>query len=603
MRVGVRGKELVAVTVLACAIVATASALHLSHLSRLVVQDGRGQADLVAKQIHAQTARALARAAGRKPDEALRRDRDLRSLLDASVGYSPHLLYAALVDQSGRVLLHTEPAMEGRELPARPGLADLLGLDPVRRFGALVRGGTTYEVGLPLRVNDRPFGSIRLGVSTTLLRRELMTAVRQNLILTAIALALAWAFALVLAHHLLRPLRALAAEMDRIRRGELDAVVSPAGGDEFQKLSSQVHRLGRELQADRLAAVGEKAQLQQVVDRLEDGVVFLNHARTVLFFNQAAERTVGRPLEQAVGSPLSALLGDEHPLRALVEQVFDGGTGVRDAAVALHEDGHVTEALISVFPVHEGSRVAGAVIVLKDLAPAKTVQSLVSYSAKLAALGRLTSGVAHEVKNPLNAMMIHLELLREKIGSGPGDVQQSLEVLASEIRRLDRVVQGFLKFLRPQDLAPKTVDVNALLHSVAALLEAEWQARGVHFAFEVDPALPMIVADEELLRQAFLNIFQNACQAMPEGGTVTIRAGSAGGEWVRISIADEGVGIPSEDLDKIFKLYYTTKPDGSGIGLSLVYRIIQMHDGAIEVDSTAGRGTTLVVQLPVRHAS
>jgi signal transduction histidine kinase len=603
MRAGVRGKELVAATVLACAIVATASALHLSQLSRVVIQDGQGQADLVARQIHAQTGRALARASGRKPEDALRRDRELRSLLDASVGYSPHLLYAALVDHSGTALLHTEPAMEGRELPARPGLAELAGADPVRRFAALARGGATYEVTLPLRVNDAPFGSIRLGISTTLLRRELMAAVRQNLILTGIALILAWIFALVLTRRLLRPLRALVAEMDRIRRGELDAVVSPSHGDEFQQLSSQVQRLGRELQADRLSALGEQAQLRQVVNRLEDGVVFLNDARTVLFFNQAAERAVGRPLEQAVGSPIDALLGDAHPLRPLVDQVFDGGSGVRDTPVALHGDGGVKDVLVSVFPVYEGPRGAGAVIVLKDLEPVKTVQSLVSYSARLAALGRLTSGVAHEVKNPLNAMMIHVELLREKIGSEPGDGQQSLEILTSEIRRLDRVVQGFLRFMRPQELTPKTVDVNALLHSVVALLEAEWTARGVRFAFDLDRALPTIVADEELLRQAFLNILQNACQAMPAGGTVTVRASDEGGDGVRVCVIDEGVGIPPEEIDRIFKLYYTTKPDGSGIGLSLVYRIVQMHDGAIEVDSAVGRGTTITVWLPVGHTA
>ena len=228
------------------------------------------------------------------------------------------------------------------------------------------------------------------------------------------------------------------------------------------------------------------------------------------------------------------------------------------------------------------------------------MQSLVSYSAKLAALGRLTSGVAHEVKNPLNAMMIHLELLREKLDTSPGEVQESLEVIGSEIRRLDRVVQGFLRFMRPQELAFKTLDLNVLLAGVVALLDAEWQSHGVHFAADLDPSLPAISADEELLRQAFLNILQNAGQAMPDGGTVTIRTEREGRELIRVSIADEGVGIAPDDVEKIFTLYYTTKANGSGIGLSLVYRIVQMHDGAVEVRSEAGRGTTMTVRLPLR---
>jgi signal transduction histidine kinase len=246
----------------------------------------------------------------------------------------------------------------------------------------------------------------------------------------------------------------------------------------------------------------------------------------------------------------------------------------------------------------------GMVVLLKDLESVKTVQSLVSYSAKLAALGRLTSGVAHEVKNPLNAMMIHLELLRDRLPGASPDVRQSLDIIGSEIHRLDRVVQGFLRFMRPQELALKALDLNALLGSVAALVEAEWQARGgTHFRWELDATLPAIRADEELLRQAFLNIVQNACQAMPDGGTVTINTAREGHDLIRVSITDEGIGIPPENLEKIFRLYFTTKPEGSGIGLSIVYRIIQMHDGAIEVRSELGRGTTMTVRLPVRRSA
>jgi PAS domain S-box-containing protein len=403
-----------------------------------------------------------------------------------------------------------------------------------------------------------------------------------------------------LAQVTLRPVRALAGQVDRLRRGEWSAEAAPAGGDEFQELSSQLQRLGRELHADRLATLSERAHLQHVVDQLEDGVIFLSRESRVLFFNKAAEEVIGRPLEQAVGVALSELLPPSHPLRPLVERAFEGGAGFRNATLALALGERRRECLVSAFPVEDAREVMGVVVLLKDLESIKTVQSLVSYSAKLAALGRLTSGVAHEVKNPLNAMMIHLELLKDRLDEAPAEVHRSLEVIGSEIRRLDRVVQGFLRFMRPQEVAFKTLDLNALLASVTALVEAEWQPRGVRFVSALDPAMPPISADEELLRQAFLNILQNACQAMPEGGTLTVRTERAGREWVRVSVTDEGVGIRPEDLDKIFKLYYTTRPDGTGIGLSLVYRIVQLHDGSIEAESEVGRGTTMTVRLPVR---
>jgi signal transduction histidine kinase len=145
------------------------------------------------------------------------------------------------------------------------------------------------------------------------------------------------------------------------------------------------------------------------------------------------------------------------------------------------------------------------------------------------------------------------------------------------------------------------VDLNALLRNVSGLLEAEWEKAGIRFALQLALDLTPVTADEELLRQAFLNLMLNACQAMPKGGTVSVttaRRPRDNREMLTVAIADEGIGIAPEDQDKIFKLYYTTKPDGSGIGLSLVYRIVQMHDGVIEVDSVVDKGTTMTVWLP-----
>jgi PAS domain S-box-containing protein len=599
MRLGVRGREALVVSLLTLLVVATATAIHLSQVSRVVVQEAVKQAELIAKQIYAQSGRALQRAPDADPLEALRQDPELHSFLDSSVGYSPHLLYALISDSTGTVLLHTERQKEGQPEPARPNLDGLLKVDTLSRFSALYNAGRTYETVLPVTLNDRLFASIRLGVSTTLLRREVTASLQQSLTVAAVALPLAWLAAMVLAQLTVRPIRAIVGQVDRIRRGE--SVEAPlVVGDEFQELSAQLSRLGRELQADRLSTLSEKAHLQGVVDQLEDGVIFLNPERHILFFNRAAEAVVGLSLEQTVGRPIHEVLDPAHPLLPFVDQVLGGAAGIRNATVALPHDGREKEFLVSAFHMQDADRVMGVAVLLKDLESIKTVQSLVSYSAKLAALGRLTSGVAHEVKNPLNAMMIHVELLKERLEDAGPDVKQSLEVIGGEIRRLDRVVQGFLKFMRPQELTLKPVDLNAVLQSVGALLEAESQSHGVRFVLDLDAALPAVSADEELLRQAFINILQNAVQAMSQGGAVRIRTRAEGLDWVRVVVTDQGVGIAAEDLDKIFKLYYTSKPGGSGIGLSVVYRILQLHDGTVEAKSQAGRGTAMIVRLPVR---
>lgn len=599
MRFGIKGKEVVAITLLTLLVVATTTFIHLSQLTRVVVQEALQQAELIAKQMYARSSRSLSRARGQNPAEILRRDQELRTLLDASVGYSPHLLYALIADQKGKMILNSEREKEGSDAPERPSLEHLLSLDPIGRFRALYERGKIYETTLPLSLNNKPFGSIRLGITTSLLRRELNASLQESLALAGLTLPVAWLVAMGLGTLILKPIRRLTREVDRIGRGDFEIDARRGRGDEIGELTSQLQLLGQQLQADRLKMLGEKAQLQQVVDHLEDAIILFTRDRRILFFNKAAEVVVRRPLEHVVGWPWEDMLEPSHPLQPLLEQAFEQQVGFRNATIALPRDGGHKEFLVSVFFVTDAQQAMGAMVVIKDLESIKTLQSLISYSAKLTALGRLTSGVAHEVKNPLNAMMIHLEILKEKLDVPPEQVKQSLEVIGSEIRRLDRVVQGFLKFIRPEELSLKLLDVNALLKDVVALLETEWQKDGIRFAFQFDPILPLMAADEELLRQAFLNILLNACQAMPTGGTVAISTEQEGDEIVRVSIADTGVGIPPEDIDKIFHLYYTTKPGGSGIGLSLVYRVAQMHDGSIEVSSKVGRGTTMVVRLPV----
>jgi signal transduction histidine kinase len=270
-------------------------------------------------------------------------------------------------------------------------------------------------------------------------------------------------------------------------------------------------------------------------------------------------------------------------------------------------------------------QLVGVLLVSRNLSYLSRVQSTLAYSRKLVALGRLTAGIAHEVKNPLNAMMIHLELLRTKIGqsmvrepipvgagatasaglaqasaaqaAGAGALQH-VGVIESEIRRLDEVVQGFLKFVRPEDLRLQPVTLRTILDEVLPVVESEAAASGVRVEVNVPEQLPAVNGDASMLRQVFLNLCLNACQAMPQGGTLRLSAAAASGDRVEITFEDTGVGIPADHLGKIFDLYFTTKDHGTGIGLSMVYRIVQLHDGEIEVQSTPGRGTTFRVRLP-----
>jgi signal transduction histidine kinase len=246
---------------------------------------------------------------------------------------------------------------------------------------------------------------------------------------------------------------------------------------------------------------------------------------------------------------------------------------------------------------------------------------------KLSALGRLMAGLAHEVRNPLNAMAIHLELVRQHLfraieipraaavaeavssssrsepdGDAPvrnevDGAREHVDVIAGEIRRLDEVIQGFLRFIRPQELQLQPVHIRTLFDDVLALVEPDVARGGIICRRECPDTLEAR-ADAALLRQALLNLALNGCQAMPDGGSLTLAAREAGDGRIVITVEDTGVGIPADQLGRIFDLYYTTRSGGSGIGLSMVYRIVQLHGGDVEVESTVGRGTSFRLLLP-----
>lgn len=597
MRLTVRAREVLAITTVVLLVVAVSTIAHLASVARISLRSAAGEGELLARQLYHQSSRVVA--ASPAPSlEALRRDRGIRALLEGMVGYSHTVVYAAIVDPSGQVVVNSNPAFEGKPLPARESLETVLARGTLRTVVSMLGEPQVYEVRLPMRMGERPFGAVRVGVSTSLLRQEVAGTVVRGLALALGALVIAVAVGLGAGHVLLQSLKKIAQGMERLARGEYGATVDLSRDDELGELAARVNQLGERVQADQSQWQSEKVRMEGILNSLEDAVIFLNGKREVVFCNQAAEAVLGRPLDAMVGQSVDVLLPGEHPLVSVVGELFEGGSERRNVAMKVPCPGGTRELAVSSYRIPDGEQTGGGVLALKDLDPVRAVQSLVTYSQKLAALGRLTTGVAHEVKNPLNAMRIHVELVKTRLAGRQPEVRESLEVIALEIQRLDRVVQGFLKFVRPQELRLGPVDVNALLHEVSQLMAPEAAQAGTRIALDLTPDLPPISGDVELLQQACTNLVTNAIQAMPKGGTVTLasRRGSDGAIEVRIS--DEGIGIPPEDLDKVFRLYFTTKPGGSGIGLSLVYRIMLIHDGRIDVESVVGRGTTMILMLP-----
>jgi signal transduction histidine kinase len=251
----------------------------------------------------------------------------------------------------------------------------------------------------------------------------------------------------------------------------------------------------------------------------------------------------------------------------------------------------------------------GTLLTLRDTGSALELEQELEVARRLASIGRLTANVGHEVKNPINAMVVHLELLRGKLSAGSMDresAQKHVEILADEMHRLDRVVETLADFSRPMDLDLREHDLRQVVGQVLDLSGAELKEHGVSLQFDSPPQPVYVRVDDELMRQALLNLLLNAMQAMPAGGTLRISIRREQRAAI-VEIADNGIGIPASLLPRVFDLYFTTKPKGSGIGLAMTYRILQLHGGAMEVRSDADpaspeHGTTFTLHIPISIA-
>ncbi len=605
MRLGIKGKQVLGVSSIVATVVVVLSLLHLARLATVGLDESRARAELLANAVY-HRAREVVRA-GADPYQALRTDPGLRSILESSL-YSKNVIFAAIADVHGMAVVHADPAEEEKPLPAGGDLNAVLSRPALSQLVAIYSGqGRNLELRQPLLLGDTGFGSIRIGVSTLLIRRDLDASLRPAIVTALVALGVAVLVAMLLAQLLLRPIHVIRSGLTRLGRGEFGVRLDLNQKDEFGELGTFFNAVSAQLSADRSQMAGQVANLESAVAQLEDAVAIVSPAGELLFANPAMRTLLP---DATAGAALASVVPDDHPLRRLAEQTLVSRQA-RGPVAAGFRDGE--RLLMSHAVIGRSGELVGVMLVARNLQYLSQVDSTIRYSRKLAALGRLSVGVAHEVKNPLNAMMIHLELLRQRFArtaataGARGDATDDdvdtaealrhVDVIAGEIRRLDEVVQGFLKFTRPEDLTLQPVSLASLFAEVVPIVRPEAERVGARLMLECDN-VPDVNGDPAMLRQAFLNLALNACQAMPWGGTLRIRCEPARGRRVAISFADTGVGIKPEHLQRIFDLYFTTREKGSGIGLSMVYRTVQMHDGEIEVQSTPGAGTTFRLLLP-----
>jgi PAS domain S-box-containing protein len=616
MQLRLRTKLTLVMTGLVLLVVVVLSGVFVAQLLEQALQQTDKRTREIAHQVFEQAQRALTDAAheGLRPIsdnpediheyvwQAFKIDEGLQAQLKAAKD-TPSVYEVSVTDHEGMVLVSTDESLPGKLVLRRTALSQLTQRNFLHQVRVLAGPPKIYEFDFPFTKGSQPFGEVRVAVSSGLLLEELLPTVRRFGPFLVLALLISTVLAAVVSGATLAPLRDISAQLDRISAGQFDAP-SPevkgfvAGTDELGQVSRKITQVGQQLRGVHEIFSTLRENMNSVMAGMEDGLLLFTREARAVMVSPAAEKFLGAPAGHFLGRRVHDIFPVGHPLHDVLQVQ---GDELREIAAEtdLETIQGPKRVRVSVQAIQEDGERMGALMTLRDLDSLESINTQLQVSERLAALGRITAGVAHEVKNPLNSMRLWLENLKESLpAEAEAGAQQAVQVLDKEIDRLDAVVKRFLDFTRPMEVRLEPTQLADILREVVEVAQQQLQKSNVQVAQLLPIDVPEVYVDRALLKQAVLNLVLNAVEAMPNGGQLHLVL-SRRGEMAEISVGDTGKGIPPENKQKIFQLFFTTRPGGSGIGLASAFRIVQLHNGSIDFTSEVGRGTTFRIELPL----
>jgi len=533
---------------------------------------------------------------------AVAEDEELDDLLANLMASSAILIEALITGPDGTVLAASLDSRRGEHFTPLPLLKEFEDKNLVARLAETLSPNQDYDVVRDLGVGDRQLFTIHMIVSSLLMREHYLAPLEPLGIASIVALLVSVFAAVVVSRLAVRPFEKIGEQIDRITRGEQndDSSDRLSPTKELAAVESKLSLLGQQFRGARADTEELRGSMDQLLDRLQEAVLLFGPDDKLVMAGGAAERLVGAGRWELMGKTLEEVFPDSSQLGALVQSAVRLRRQTKDRPVRLDGRGADTPRnllasveLIEDFVSHER---LGALITLREADPRKQIELQLDLSTRMAAISRLTSGAAHEIKNPLNSIALHLEVLKQKLTHDSAGADE-IEVISREIQRLDRVVKSFLDFTRPVELKVQEFDLGQLVAELAGLVRFDAEAQGIQVICE--PADEVAVrGDRDLLKQALLNVVVNGLQASSSGGKLELRLEGTDDGWL-VRIKDSGAGIPENVRPQIFQLYFSTKGGkGSGIGLAMTFQAVQLHGGTIDVVSEVGQGTEFRILMP-----
>lgn len=551
----------------------------------------------------------------------------------ARAGAEQDVVYAIVLDADGKVAAHSR-------LPDRVGLVleGPVHEQAARATTALVqetaserRDEPVYDFAVPVTIEGQRWGVVRVGLSKRHMEEEIRKTRWDLGALSAVTLLLGALAAALVASRIARPVQQLAAGVSAISRGDLNQRIEPATADEIGQLAVAFNHMAAQLFEQRSALEEAHGELRQRFEELHDvksytdsilrsltgGIVTVDLDGRIVTLNPAAELLTGYFAGEAAGRYCTEVFAQTPEIGELLMETLATRAGVAGVPVPFkRRNGSALEVEFSTGPLRAGEgKDLGVVGMFRDLTAVRELESQLRRSDRLAAIGTLAAGLAHEIKNPLTSLLTFSRHLERRF-EDERFREKFQRVVPRELERINAIVERLLELARPTELALEPVRLPALLERVVELYDNEIDTKQVQVSREYARDLPRVQADAEALYRVFVNLIGNALDAVGRGGHIVLRAGWSdggalavgragrrGGRWLHVEIQDDGPGIAPADADRIFTPFFTSKEAGTGLGLAITHKIIEDHGGVIDFRSAPAGGTVFRMLLPLRPAS
>ncbi len=471
--------------------------------------------------------------------------------------------------------------------PDHPGWVVMSSGQPSVETGAMARGHIMNAMW-PIIREGKVIGYIWANEFTAAVESQTLSMDRAVFVVVTLGLVLSLALSFFMARRLTRDVDIITYGLDRMKH-DLSKPIRPLEG-ELGQISHAVNEMAR-------ALLDARSLNENILWSIADGVITVDVCGNVTSINPAGQDMMGVTPEDVIGRPYESLLKRDADFTSLLLDTLKNGNEHVSVNIDVPLQERTLPVSASTSLLRDGTgKVIGAVAVFQDISETRQLQKQVMRADRLAALGELAAGIAHDIRNPLTSIRGFVQYLQKS--RDPEELQEYAPLIIRQVDGLNRTIGELLKFAKPHPPLYGPVQVNELIREMTQLIRNRAEKQGVEIDLRLDPDLPLIRADGEQLKQVLLNLLINAGQAVTKGGRIVVSTTRNMSGQLAVSVEDNGIGIAPDHLDKVFDPFFSTKPGGTGLGLAVVQRIISGHKGRIGIASEPGKGTTVTIHLP-----